>query len=318
MSTQTTPAIETSPELIHTTREDWLQAAMALALERLAPMMRWSTGPMAQIRIACSWPFGGGRSRVSFDYASPALSVDGCHEIRISPRLDEPEEVLGAVMQGLSRAVGQHYRDDDSLGSASWGRWGRVRSLVRLGFRRGRLTTASGSTVAYRSWNDRAVRFVTWSATGDLVAGWLEGLGPYPHGRSTQGGANGQPVEEGSSVRRTQTTRMKKCECGICGWTVRGTVGRVVEQGSPVCPVCMVPAVVHPAKGDTYEPQAHLDGVSYDPAAIEALAILSRTERLGLFGGATPEGVDVFTLATVRQEEQARDCLLYTSDAADE
>lgn len=54
---------------------------------------------------------------------------------------------------------------------------------------------------------------------------WLKKLGPYPHATLNPGR---RPVKK-------QTTRMIKCECKKCGYTVR-TSAKWLEVGLPICP----------------------------------------------------------------------------------
>ena len=63
------------------------------------------------------------------------------------------------------------------------------------------------------------------------IAKVVDKIGPYPHPVFSVGG--------GTSRKPTQTTRMIKCECDECGYTVRTTQKWLDLSGPPVCPACM-------------------------------------------------------------------------------
>ena len=56
----------------------------------------------------------------------------------------------------------------------------------------------------------------------------LANAGPLPHARLDTGGETTAP--------RKQATRMLKCECQACGYTVRTARKWLETAGAPVCP----------------------------------------------------------------------------------
>lgn len=61
------------------------------------------------------------------------------------------------------------------------------------------------------------------------VAPILDAAGPLPHARLDTAGEMTAP--------KKQTTRLLKCECAECGYTVR-TARKWLEQvGAPLCPI---------------------------------------------------------------------------------
>ena len=60
------------------------------------------------------------------------------------------------------------------------------------------------------------------------VAPILAAAGPLPHARLDTGGETTRP--------KKQATRLLKCECETCGYTVRTARKWLEELGAPVCP----------------------------------------------------------------------------------
>lgn len=60
------------------------------------------------------------------------------------------------------------------------------------------------------------------------LAPTLDLLGPYPHAAVTPSAT--------TSAAPKQGTRMLKCECPACGYTVR-TTRKWLDLGEPLCPV---------------------------------------------------------------------------------
>lgn len=61
------------------------------------------------------------------------------------------------------------------------------------------------------------------------VAPILAAAGPLPHARLDTGGETTRP--------KKQATRLLKCECGTCGYTVRTARKWLETAGAPLCPV---------------------------------------------------------------------------------
>ena len=52
--------------------------------------------------------------------------------------------------------------------------------------------------------------------------------------------------------KRKQSTRMLKCQCGFCGYTIRTTRTWLDEHGPPLCP-CVSKPMEGPDDGDAYD-----------------------------------------------------------------
>lgn len=90
-------------------------------------------------------------------------------------------------------------------------------------------------------------------AFGEYIKPFVEELGQVPHARlklaaesglkfrpgkevPADAGGSGEGDGEPVSTRpKTQTTRLKKCQCTECGYTVRVTA-KWLEVGAPHCP----------------------------------------------------------------------------------
>ena len=75
-----------------------------------------------------------------------------------------------------------------------------------------------GLAPADESWRTLSATDDFWSTFGDA----LEALGPYPH------------AEVMAAQKKTQTTRMLKLTCPLCGYTLR-TSAKWIATGLPVC-----------------------------------------------------------------------------------
>ena len=61
------------------------------------------------------------------------------------------------------------------------------------------------------------------------IAPILEAVGPLPHARLDTDGESTAP--------KKQKTRMLKCECATCGYTVRTARKWLEQAGAPLCPI---------------------------------------------------------------------------------
>lgn len=181
----------------HKTREDWLTSAV----NSLRPMFESANIPLAEnIRVACGFPSTATRSGTVSEIWADTASRDGTKEILISPVLDDPAEVLAAL---ISRLCAAH----PSVGS---------------------LRNGPDYAAAARLMGLEPLRTDWKSSRGNadfkIVYGELLGqLGIYPHAALVPGGG-----------RKKQTTRMLKGECAECGYTIRLTQ-KWASKGLPSC-----------------------------------------------------------------------------------
>lgn len=184
----------------HTDREAWLNAA-ALAY---APWFQDQGYPLPAYRVTCGFPAvsarpsASGKSHRIGECWSPKASADGTTEVMISPVTDEPMKILGILFHELVHAA---------VGVDA-GHKGPFKRVALAGGLEGKMTaTTEGPTFIARAMPI------------------LEGLGPYPHAR----------LDASKSGRKKQGTRLIKCECATCGYTVR-TTAKWIAVGLPICP----------------------------------------------------------------------------------
>lgn len=184
-------------------REDWLNAAVA----ELRPHFQQRGYKLPErIRVSVGFPGGGKRpyrSKIEAQCWTAINGKDGAHEIFISPYVDDPVKVLGALTHNLVHvAVG-----------------------VRTGHRAPFQHCAAAMGLA-----------APWTATGESSAFKLGVAKPvlaalgevYPHARLS--------AADVSTTSKKQGTRLLKCSCTRCGYTVRTTMKWLVTSGAPHCP----------------------------------------------------------------------------------
>jgi hypothetical protein len=181
----------------HETRESWLNAALVLVGDHLSAKTEMSVP--AKTRVSVGWPGGRGKKNTTIGQCWPAtLSSDSSVEIFISPVLDDPSRVMDVL---LHEAI--HAAD----GNASGHKGAFRRAALAVGLVGKMTATEAGPELK------------------PVLAAFVEQLGPYPHAK----------LDLNHKDRKRQTTRMIKCSCSDCGYTVR-TTRRWLEFGAPICP----------------------------------------------------------------------------------
>lgn len=152
---------------------------------------------LGRIRIGVGFPGGGARREAIGQCWSDTASGDGTSEVFISPVLGNAMDVGHVLVHELIHAA---------VGVAA----GHGRAF-------GRLARAVG-----------LIGPLTATQAGPYLQQTLDRLtaelGPYPHAALTL------------TDRKTQTTRMIKCECPECGYIIRTTL-KWLQVGIPTC-VC--------------------------------------------------------------------------------
>jgi hypothetical protein len=123
-------------------------------------------------------------------------SADGYNEIFISPTEADPLRVLAVLVHEAVHATGIRGHKAD---------FKKVATAAGL---EGKMT----ATVASARLNE-------------TMQGWIDQLGVYPH--ATLNPADG---------KKKQSTRLVKCTCGSCGYTLRVTAKWLDFSGAPFCP----------------------------------------------------------------------------------
>lgn len=180
---------------IHPTREAWLTAAV----EELRPLFAATAQPIAsRIRVTCGFPSNARRSGAVGECWADTASADKTMEILISPTVADPGEILAILIHELAHTCPgclNHGVAFQKVADAM----GLVPDAVK-----GYKATTGGPQFH------------------NLYSGILSGLEAYPH------------AELALSTKKTQSTRMLKCWCPTCGYTVRATA-KWLALGTPIC-----------------------------------------------------------------------------------
>jgi hypothetical protein len=187
-------------------REAWLAAAVAYFKPDFEV---YGYPPPDRLRVTCGWPSKGAlalKARRIGECWHPKASADGTVEIFISPFLADPVEVGATLVHELDHAaVGNEWRHK-----------GPFRELaLQLGLVGPMRSTSASPQLQAR------------------LNALSEELGPYPHA----------PLNVNEQERKKQSTRLLKCECRMCGYTIRITQKWVKKVGLPICPA---PSKTHP------------------------------------------------------------------------
>ena len=151
-----------------------------------------------RIRITCGFPSTYTRSGTLAECWPDAASKDGTWEVMISPTVALPVEVFTLVAaMALHTVPGGASRTSTSYRTA----------CMDLGL-----------APTDEAWKGLTGTDDFWATFGSA----LEALGPYPH------------AEVMASKKATQTTRMLKLTCPLCGYTIR-TSAKWIATGLPVC-----------------------------------------------------------------------------------
>lgn len=183
---------------IHQTREQWLEAAVRL----MAPLFEEKDYTVPAVRVSCSFPSVralAAKKRRGGECWGKEITVDGVPQIFISPLIKDSVEVLAILVHEVVHAV---------VGSAAkhGGKFKKCALAVGL---EGKMT----STVA----GDELV---------EIAKEWIKELGDYPH----------PGLKPGQRPEKKQTTRMVKCECEECGYSLRTSRKWLDDAGAPLCP----------------------------------------------------------------------------------
>ena len=183
---------------IHPTREAWLEAFVS---ESAVLFMEHGANLPPKIRVTCGFTSGGTRKRggkaMVGECWDSTRSGDKTFEIMVSPIEDDPYRVAAILTHELTHAAA-------GLQCGHRGEFARIARKMRL---EGPLTATTGNA-------DFKV----------MVDPILAVLGLYPHAKLD------------TSKRAKQTTRMIRCKCAKCGYTVRTTNGWLNAYGAPLCP----------------------------------------------------------------------------------
>jgi hypothetical protein len=150
----------------------------------------------ANMRVSCGFPT---RAKAIGQCWSDSASADGTHEIFVAPTQDDALRVLDILIhEAIHAAVG-----------VKVGHKGEFKRVALACGLEGKMTATTAS-----------------DALKPLLRVWLEQLGAYPHAR----------LDPSQSGVKKQSTRLLKCKCDGCGYTLRVTAKWVEFSGAPYCP----------------------------------------------------------------------------------
>ena len=159
------------------------------------------------VRIGVGFPTSGARGKAIGECHDASASKDSVHEIIVSPRLDDSEEVAGVVAHELCHAYLQSSFPEEHCGH------GKKFKKLAVGIG---LTGPMRSTVP----GDAFIRF---------LQPVLASIGDYPHGALDKA----LPVIIGGP--KPQPARLKKVCCRSCSYTMRVT-HKWIDTAIPKCP----------------------------------------------------------------------------------
>lgn len=182
-------------------REEWLRRVA----DEFAPHIEKATGvALPPFRVSCGFPSTGGRKGgkkwTRGECWSATASKDGHAEIFINPGIDDAETVAAILAHELIHAA---------LPDA--GHKGPFQAAARKIGHEAPFTSAN-PTDDFRAW------------AGPIIAA----AGAYPHAELQ----TMRPV----GGKAKQSTRMVKCHCEACGYTVRTARKWLEAKGAPICP----------------------------------------------------------------------------------
>lgn len=160
----------------------------------------------ADIRVSVGWPFSKRKGRGGQTIGEcwdKAASTDGHHEIFISPAIGRKNETM-TILATLAHELGHA-----SLPAKTGHRKPFAKLCEAIGLEGKPTHTVAGAK--FKAWADP----------------WIAARGEWP------GGA----LNTNHPSRKKQGTRLLKCECGECGYTVRTTAKWIEESGAPHCGV---------------------------------------------------------------------------------
>lgn len=187
----------------HKTREEWLNAAADLILEKYREVFEMHFGDLGiahleHLKVSTGFPSRGGLTTVIGQcWKSKAAEDEVTHHIFINPRLTDIVEVVATLAHEMVHAAddGEHKHKGPF-----------VRCVRDMGL------------------DGKATATFAGAAFADWARGLDTKIGSYPHTGLV-------PL----AVEKKQGTRMLKLECPQCGYVCR-TTQKWLDVGRPTCP----------------------------------------------------------------------------------
>jgi len=179
------------------TREQWLQNAV-VAME---PHFKSVGYNIPKVRVSCGFPYAS-KNAIGQCWDKSAAS-DKVAQLFVSPVVKDELAKQGVLSILVHEVVHGVVGNDQKHGKV----FAKCARAVGL---EGKMTeTVAGEALTVE------------------MAKWLKALGPYPH--ASLNAKTGRPTKK-------QTTRMIKCECKDCGYTLRVSAKWLQDPGAPICP----------------------------------------------------------------------------------
>lgn len=202
-------------------RETWLNQLA----DKMAPRFKQLGFPLPKFYVSVGFPSAGKDGRAAAECWDAKASADGRFHIHIRPDEADSMMIAGHLAHELTHAA---------VGFDCGHKGDFAAVVLDLGLQRPLTSTVPGD------------KFKAWAQP------FLDELGPIPHAslrwtdargklRGIKPGTDRQvDIEEltgadSSTAKPKQSTRLKKAECGLCGYTVRVTQ-KWLEVGAPHCP----------------------------------------------------------------------------------
>lgn len=205
-------------------REEWLTRAV----EMMKPLFKSKSYEVPPVRVSCGWPSVKGlaaKSRRIGECWDKEAAKDGVNQIFISPFLDQATEDA-TLLATLVHEV--------------------VHAVVGLKAKHGKAFKKCATAVGLEG---KMKATYAGEELKGIIKCWEVQLGKYPH---AQLDALKRPTKK-------QSTRMIKCECPKCHYTVRTARKWLDEVGAPHCPKHGAMEFEIPAELDTPEESEDTD-----------------------------------------------------------
>ena len=171
----------------------------------MEPHFKKSGYSIPKVRVSCGFPSVRAMSRGKYragECWSGAAAEDGKCQIFISPRENNVVAKDGVLEilahEATHAAVGLEHKH------------GKVfrKCATAIGLEGKMTSTAAGDALV------------------EQIKGWAKKLGAYPHAA----------IKPGARAEKKQTTRMVKCTCKECGYSLRTSRLWLDKAGAPLCP----------------------------------------------------------------------------------
>ena len=187
--------------MTHPTRESWLTEAIDNILPWVLAGADVETP--TRVRVSVGWPGGKGKKGNTIGQCwHKSASSDDTWEIFVSPKLDDPVQILSVLTHELCHVADQNEN----------GHTGRFKTLATAVGLTGKMTeTNAGEELTER------------------LEALSKALGPFPHA------ALAAAVGSGSTTHKQATRMLKLQALGCCDYAVR-TTRKWIDEGLPSCP----------------------------------------------------------------------------------